>query len=696
MAKKHSKTAPPRAKDGRPFVASGNDPRQETASRAAAAAAAQLNRGDLNGAANTIEQGLRSAPNHPDLLHLGGQVALYAGDAARGKEMIRQAIKLAPKVALYHYNLGSALFAEDDLDGALSSFRHAVRLDPKFADAFTNLGIVFSRKKQHEEAEAAFSVAAKLQPKSLQAQLNLAICNMELRRPEKAVAAIVRVESLAGQLDSELLHQIGNIYRGLGRHLVAEDYYRRALEQKPEASEIWFALGDVLAQAGDHGQALEVLEKALNLGFEPCAVKHRMARAMSNRGDIAKASELLREAFEAAGDRIPYLTRIADEYTLIGDFPGQEKCLSKVLEIDPDNILAFAGLVFAPGRKLAEAEAVRLRKMANDKTVDPETRVSIGFALGNYYRYAKRYDESFRYYRLGNRLKGYSFDRAGYTQWVARMETMFTRSFFEERASWGSRSRMPALVVGMPRSGTTLTEQILSAHPAIFGAGEHGTIASLSAVEGLPVPDFRVSPDLADTLTREAVAQHADSYLTKMQELANQGEQIVTNKLPHNFQQLGLFGMLFPDAPVIHIKRDPRDTLLSIYFQNFGGFHDYAYDLKALGHYYPLYERLMNHWLEVIPNPVYSLQYEELIADLPTKAREMADFVGLEWDEHMLRYYEHERKVHTASKWQVRQPIYTSSVARWKPYERHLKPMLDALGPVQDWAPSVSEESSSP
>ena len=696
MARKHKKTSPPAAKSGRAPVAPRNDPQQQAASRAAAAAAAQLNQGDVNAAANTIEQGLRSAPNHPDLLHLGGQVALYAGDTVRGKELVRQAIKLAPRVALYHYNLGSALFADDDLDGALSSFRQAVRIEPRFADAFTNLGIVFSRKKQHEEADAAFGAAAKLRPDDRQAHLNLAICNMELRRPEKVIEAITRVESLAGQPDPDLLHQIGNIYRGLGRHLVAEDYYRRALEKKPDAAEIWFALGDVLAQAGDHDRALEALEKSLALGFEVSPVKLRMARAMSSRGDIAKAAELLAEAYEAAGETISYLLRIADEYTLIGDFPAQEKCLNRVLEIDPDSVAAFSGLAFAPGHKLTEADADRLRKIANDKRVEPEIRTNIGFALGNYYRYAKKYGDSFRYYRSGNRLKGYSFDRAEYSQWVARMETVFTRSFFEERASWGSRSRMPVLVVGMPRSGTTLTEQILSSHPAIFGAGEHGTIAGLSDVDGMPVPDFRVHPELAGSLTEEAVAQHAQSYLAKMQALAEQGERFVTNKLPHNFQQLGLFGMLFPDAPIIHIKRDPRDTLLSIYFQDFAGFHDYAYDLKTLGHYYRLYERLTGHWLKVIPNPVYSLQYEELVADLPAKAREMADFVGVEWDECMLRYYENERKVQTASKWQVRQPLYASSVARWKPYERHLKPMLDALGLVEDWAPSVSAESSSP
>jgi len=652
-------------------------PDQEAAARAVASAAAQLNHGDVQGAASTIEQGLRNAPEHPDLLHLGGQAALYLGDIPRGKEMIRRAIKIAPKVALYHYNLGNVLFSEEDLEGALTCFRQAVRLDAKFTDAFTNLAIVFATKKQHESAESAFAAAARLQPENAQLHLNLAICEMELRKPDEVVAAIARVENLVGEPDAQLLHQIGNLYRGLGRHHSAEEYYRRSLELKPDAPEVWFALGDVLSQADDHEKALDALERSRTLGYDTSPVKYAIARVLSGQGDLKRAKVLLAEAFEAAGDQIPYISRIADLYSLIGDFEAQEDCLNRVLELDPHNVEAFAGLAFAPGRKLTGDKVANLRRLADDRSLDADTRTSIGFALGNYYHHAKKHADAFRYYRLGNRLRGYSFDRARYTRWVSQLETLFTRDFFTQRSSWGSRSRMPVLIAGLPRSGTTLTEQILSSHPAVFGAGEYGGVASLA-----DLPDFLTAPELTAALTADAVDRHASIYLDKMQALAEHGESFVTNKLPHNFQQLGVFGLLFPEAPIIHIQRDPRDNLLSIYFQNFAGFHDYAYDLKSLGQFYHLYRRLTDHWLKVIPNPVFSLQYEDLVADLPAKAREMADFVGLDWNDQMLRFYEQERKVHTASKWQVRQPLYTSSVARWKPYERYLKPLFDAIGPI--------------
>lgn len=662
-------------------AATANDA-QQAAQQIAGQAAALLNRRDLAGASAAIERGLRLDPKNPDLLHLGGQVALYAGDVERGTRLIRGAIELAPKVALYHYNLAAALGAQNDLDGALDALRRTVRLDPKMADAFANLGIVFVRKDQQEDAEAAFSEAARLRPNDPQMHLNVAICGMELRHPDKVVAAVEHIERLVDAPDAALLHQIGNLYRGLGRHLVAEDYYRRSLGQDPGAAPVWFALGDVLAQAGQREQALDALDKAEAAGFEIGPIDFARARIASNTGRLDEAAALLEKAAQALSENIYYLGRIAHQYTLIGDFAAQERHLKRMLELDPNNIEAFSGLAFAPGRKIDDKDAIRLRAVADDGNVDANIRTFIGFALGDWYRQKKSVDESFKYYRLGNKLKGYSLDRPAYAAWVAKTEKLFSAEFFAARTGWGNPSRLPVLIVGMPRSGTTLTEQILSSHPDVHGAGEYGSIPSLCPVKGLSTPDFRRQPDLAPQLTREQVEQYAEAYLDRMRALPEHGESRVTNKLPHNFQHLGLFGLLFPEAPVVHIKRDPRDNLLSIYFQDFAGFHDYAYDLKTLGHYYRLYERLMAHWAKVVPNPVYELQYEDLVADLPGKTRELADFIGVDLDERMLRFWEQDRMVQTASKWQVRQPLYTSSVGRWKPYQRHLKPLFDVLGPI--------------
>lgn len=680
MAKRKARgVGKPAARHSATINAKPLSPMRQQAMQFAQQAAGLINSGDLQNAALAVERGLRLDPNNADLMHLGGQVALHTGDVDRGIGLIRSAIRVQPKVAVFHYNLANALAVTGDLDGALKSFRQAVRLNPRDADTFSNMGILLVRRRQLEDAERAFSEAVRLRPDDAEAQLNLAICNAQLRRPEKAEKAIRKIEKLVLQPDAELLHQIGNVYRGLGRNNAARSYYERVLQIKPEAPEAVLALGDVLSRSGDNRKALERMRELQAANYDLNFVNPAIARILANLGEIAEARALLSEAAETCGDNTDYLLRIADEYTLIGDFDLQESILRKVLALDPGNVDAFHMLAFAHGRTIEPEDVCRLCEFAEDSKVEVETRIRISFSLGNHFRYAKDYDRSFRYYELGNRLKGYRFDHAGYLEGIEKAETQLTRAFFAERQEWGSQSRLPVLIVGMPRSGTTLLEQVLSAHPQIHGAGEYGRVSDVCAIADEPVPNFLRDITTAFTLDRQGVARHAAEYLEQMQRVNIESAAIVTNKLPHNFEELGLFALLFPHAPIIHIKREPRDNLLSVFFHDFHGTHEYAYEQRTLGSYYGLYERLMTHWTSVIPNPVLELQYEDLIRDLPGKARELAAFVGTPFDDRMLRFYEQERSVKTASKWQVRQPVYTSSIARWKPYEPYLKLLFEAL-----------------
>lgn len=679
--RKSRKPAPPQRSAAR--TKAGRAPATDSAAdRAAMAAVDMLNRGDTQSATQFIEQALHAHPGHPDLLHLAGQLALMRGDQTLGRSFVERAVRAAPDTALFRMTLGNVYVVDDRLDDAIDQFRRVIHVNARLVDAHTNLGIALARKGRLVDARRAFENAARLDPRNVQAQLNLAICAVELRDPADAETAVARVEKLVAEPDAGLLHQIGNIYRGLGRELVAQDYYEHALEVDSGQAAVWYALADVLAGSANYAYAARALQEARRLGYPAGSLRLAEASLASNRGDIDTCRSLLDEAVTAAGENTTQLRRIANLYAQIGAFDAQERCLQRVLELDPENVTAFAALTFIPGRSLSDRDIERLREYADDDRVDLSDRVDIGFALGNHFRHAKRFDDSFRYYRLGNRLKGYRFDRDAYVHWLSQIERTLTPAFFAERASWGSTSTFPLLIVGMPRSGTTLIEQVLSANSAIHGAGEYGTVPALAAVTGAPDADLRRDPGLATHLDEKAVAAYAEAYLARMRPLAQHGERHVANKLPHNFQHLGLFALLFPRAPIVHITRDPRDNLLSIYFQDFAGFHEYAYDLKVLGEYYRLYERLMAHWLRVIPNPVYAISYEQLVADLPGESRKLAAFVGVPWEEAMLRFYEQDRLVQTASVWQVRQKLYSSSVGRWKPYEKHLKPLFDALDRV--------------
>ena len=679
MARKSPKRIPTKTGAVPASAAPSTDPKMAEAGRALAVAADALNRQDFGRAKGIVNEVLRHLPEHPDALHLAGYIKLAEGQHDEAVQLIKRAIRKAPKVALYHYNLGGAYFMRRDFEKARDAFQAAVRLDPQSREAIDNLAIAQHELKRLREAETLFEQAVKLSPADPKAWLNLAKIRMELRKAQLVDEAIGKAAGLADHADAVFWHEVGKIYYGMSRHVEAEKYLRQALELAPTDMHILFALGKVLAERDQYEEAKQVFERAREAGYPVASLEAALAEVYITSGEVARGRASLLRQIEHAGDDVQLLLDAAQTLSLIGDFDIQEKVLRKVLDIEPLNVGAQLQLAFVPKHKLDEAAVAFMEKQIDDPKGDPSQRTVMGFALGDHYRNVKNYDKAFRYYKKGNQLKGFSWDRAAYRQWVNRTLEIYDQTFFQERADWGSDSRMPILIVGMPRSGTTLSEQIISSHSDVHGAGEFGTVAGLCAGEGIVVPRIVDQADsilsVDETLAHEMAANH----LQRLTGQTRHGEHFVTNKLPHNFQQVGLFGLLFPEAPVIHIRRDPRDNLLSIYFHNFGGYHPYAYDLKNLAFQYWEQERLMAHWKQVVPNPVFTLNYEELVGNLEGMIQRLADFLGITVEDAMKKFYEQEREVKTASKWQVRQKLYTTSMARWKPYEKHLKPLFDAL-----------------
>ena len=262
---------------------------------------------------------------------------------------------------------------------------------------------------------------------------------------------------------------------------------------------------------------------------------------------------------------------------------------------------------------------------------------------------------------------------------MSRLKEVFTEALFSA-AGPGHPSSDPVLIVRMPRSGTTLTEQILASHPSVAGAGELPLLGSLHQ----NLPDMAGVetgfPECMPDVPMEVLTEFAETvYLPRLRAVGD-GASLITDKMPHNFINLGLFALMFPRGRIVHCRRNPIDTCVSIYFQNFAGSHPYAHDLHELGRYYRAYEDLMDHWHRVLPMPVLDMDYGRTVSDSETEARRLIEFCGLEWDPSVTRFHESSRTVKTASIWQVRQPIYTASVERWRKYESALGPLLDGLG----------------
>jgi hypothetical protein len=329
---------------------------------------------------------------------------------------------------------------------------------------------------------------------------------------------------------------------------------------------------------------------------------------------------------------------------------------------------------FAPGdRQLAAMELI-----ASDPTrLLAQDRIYLHFALAKAYQDVGEFERCFGHLLEGNTLKRQetAYDEADVRGRLARIAKVFTSALLKEKQGLGDLSSVPIFIVGMPRSGTSLIEQILASHPKVFGAGELMNLAKGVARLCRPTP----YPDVIFAMGQMELQELGANYVAEIRQLAPNAERI-TDKMPANFRLAGLIHLALPNARVIHVRRDPVDTCYSCFSKLFEGNQPYCYDLGELGRYYRAYEALMKHWRNVLPTGfLLEVTYEEVIADPGSEARRIIAHCGLEWDDRCLAFYDIPRPVRTASALQVRQPIYRSSIGRWRFYEHLLGPLIDAL-----------------
>jgi hypothetical protein len=304
-----------------------------------------------------------------------------------------------------------------------------------------------------------------------------------------------------------------------------------------------------------------------------------------------------------------------------------------------------------------------------------DDRIALNYALGKAWMDAGDAERAFAYLNEGSRLKRatFAYDPNATEIWMRSIAEAFPADMVERLGGGGASSELPVFVLGMPRSGTSLIEQILASHPKVHGAGE---LSALSRI----VDMYGVYPDMLRSLTPEAATQIGQTYLNEITPLAGTHSRLV-NKMPSNFLFAGLITLALPQARIIHVRRNPVDNCLSCYTKLFAKEQLFTYDLAEMGRFYRNYEALMDHWRAILPADKFmEVQYEELVADQEGQSRRMVDFLGLKWDKACLRFDKTARIVRTASVNQVRQPIFKSSIDRWKPFAKELKPLLDALG----------------
>lgn len=480
---------------------------------------------------------------------------------------------------------------------------------------------------------------------------------------------------------ADTLHLLGVMAYQSEDYDVALAMIDKAIEIDPQQSSYYNNKGNVLNEQNNPQQALACFQKASRIDPNHPQAYNNMAATYQQQLKIDEAFAFYRKALEVSPDFIKAHNNLGEILVKVGKPQQAIECLEKALQIDPENAETYKRLSNCKKFQEGDETFAIIESLKGKKLDSVEDSMQLHFALGKMYDDVGNYEQAFHNYHSGNELRkkcrGSGFNCRDYEKQVSVCEEIFDKQFFESRSDFGLDTTIPIFIVGMPRSGTTLIEQIISSHKDVFGAGERKDIGYIS-VRFMNEHQAKTISDVVGLLDKDTTKRVSRQYLDSLGSLSPDAVHI-TDKMPQNFEKLWLIALLFPNTRVIHVQRNPIDTCLSCYFQDFTKGHPYKNDLRDLGTYYRYYQRLMDHWKNVLPIPILDVCYEELIGDQERLSRDLVEFCGLEWDNNCLEFYRNKRFVDTSSDMQVRRKIYNSSVNRWKRYEKFLTPLIEAL-----------------
>ena len=532
-----------------------------------------------------------------------------------------------------------------DLQQAEKLYMHILQGNPEHPHALNLLGVLASQTDRNDLAESLLRKAITIKSDTPEYYNNLALVLVRLGQTDEAEKCFIKALGLNKDY-CDAYYNYGNHLLKSGQPVRAVENYQKALLLKPDYANAHNNLGQALYSLRKYDEAEDAYKQALM--YQPDA-----AATYSNLGQL---------------------------YQGLGRFGEAISMYEEAIRISPEHAAAYANLALA--RKCVSSEdnlIVSINSLLEQKRCGTEDTIKLLFALGKLYDDCGQYDHAFSYFKKANALKArfINFNPARLQQEIDNIIQVFSNEFIKTHQQYGNPSNRPVFVVGMPRSGTSLVEQIIASHPAGAGVGE---LDYFNEQMGMLKNQHLQHIAYWAAADQQLFSEKAERYLELLDELAGNIPQRIVDKMPNNFLHLGLINIFFPQARIIHCKRDHLDTCLSNYCNDFEGMHGYKYMLSDLGFYYCQYLRLMDYWKETLTVPILDVLYENIVANQEQTSREIISFIGLPWDEKCLEYYKTEHAVNTRSNVQVRQPIYNSSVRRWKHYEKHLGLLVRSLG----------------
>ena len=635
--------------------------------------AALHNEGAWAEALVSLREALRLAPRNVEALIQAGDAQRALGRTREAATLYQGALQLDPRRVEAWNNLGNALLDLRQPKEAAGCYRRAHELQPDSAQVLGNLGNALLQLGELGEAVRYARQAVARAPTLSMAHNNLGV--LLAAQGERAEAVTSLREALRLRPDYlDALNNLARILRELGQRDEVLTLYGRALELEPQRPEGYINLGYALFEVRRVTEAAASFRRALELKSDSAAALLGLATALRIQGLPAEAQASCEQAIALEPRNAEALALLGELYADRGRFAEARTQFERAIGVDADFAAGYAGIA-ALGRMRAEdADWLSGATALLDRPLPVAQQIHLRYALGKYFDDVGRYDEAFTHYHEANELsrkQGAIYDRARLEALVARVRNFCTPRFLSEPRPNASDSEQLVFIIGMPRSGTSLAEQILASHPQVVGVGEVRfwdkafALMERSAAAGEPL--------------EPALRRIAGDYIEQLPGPAASAARIV-DKMPANFLYAGLIHAAFPRARFIHMRRHPLDTCLSIYFQHFFNVSPYANDLEGLAHYYGQYQHLSDYWRRVLPaSTLLEVPYEELVADGDGWTRRIIEFTGLAWEPRCLEFHQTERVVITASRWQVRQKLHRGSSGRWRNYKKHLGTLLPLL-----------------
>jgi tetratricopeptide (TPR) repeat protein len=643
-------------------------------------AAKALKAGRVEEAESICRRALPAHPKEPNIMCLLGEISLRQRRPQEAQTWYGRVLKKLGDYPRAMEGMGLALLADGRPREAAEFLGKAAEALPQRSATRFALGRALAEAGHSAEADQAVKEGFRLNPrKAALARAEEAQLQGRIEEAEKLLR-----ETLAQDPDNpRALRMLGMIALEANRFKAARRMLEKAVELDPEFVMGWNDLANFHMKQDRYDKALELVEKAI--GLDP-----GMAHSYVMRGNILskaqrheEALEAYREALEISALNPGALSGMGHVLKTIGRQQESIDAYRKCIRAHPQFGEAYWSLANLKTFEFDDGEVEVMEHMVEEPELADEPKVNFYLSLGKHYENRGDYDRAFENYRRGNDLRrGHEIYDPVQTQVIHdRIISVFDREFFAARDGWGDPDPSPVLIVGLPRSGSTLIEQILASHSMVEGTMELPDLARTIGELSKRSPGKTEYPEAVTPLDEEAVAALGRSYLQSTMRYRKPLPRFI-DKMPNNFASIGFLHLVLPNAKVINARRHPLDSCLGSYKQLFFKGQSFTYDLFELGHYYLQYQRIMDHWHQVLPGRVLDVHYEEMVADQEGQTRRILDYLGLPWEDRCLRFYETERAINTASSEQVRQPIYTGAVHFWRNYERHLGELIETLEPL--------------